>query len=85
MDLVAPVAFDLCSNYAARGEFLKIVDVAPRVLSLLEHAGKHADCFDRGYNVYTALSAFYAFATGYMGNLTEAKHFPERHRCCRAY
>jgi tetratricopeptide (TPR) repeat protein len=73
IDLVAPVAFDLCSSYAARGEFLKIVDVAPRVLSLLEHAGKHADCFDRGYNVYTALSAFYAFATGYMGNFTEAK------------
>ena len=73
LDLVAPVAFDLCSNYAARGEFLKIVDVAPRVLSLLELAGRHADCFDRGYNVYTALSAFYAFATGYMGNFTEAK------------
>jgi class 3 adenylate cyclase/tetratricopeptide (TPR) repeat protein len=73
LDLMAPVAFDLCSNYAARGEFLKIVDVAPRVLSLLEHAGKHADCFGRGYNVYTALSAFYAFATGYMGNFAEAK------------
>ncbi len=73
VNLIAPVAFDLCSNWAARGEFLKIVDVAPRVLSLLEHAGKESECFDRGYNVYTALSAFYAFATGYMGSFNDAK------------
>jgi tetratricopeptide (TPR) repeat protein len=78
LDLMAPVAFDLCSNYAARGEFLKIVDVAPRVLSLLERAGKQAECFDRGYNVYTALSAFYAFATGYMGNYAEARTVLQR-------
>lgn len=78
LDLIAPVAFDLCSNYAARGEFLKIVDVAPRVLSRLERDGKQAECFDRGYNVYTALSGFYAFATGYMGNYAEAKSIMER-------
>ncbi|HME45218.1 MAG TPA: adenylate/guanylate cyclase domain-containing protein [Syntrophorhabdales bacterium] len=73
VNLIAPVAFDLCSNYASRGEFLKIIDVAPRVLSFLERAGKESECFDRGYNVYTALSAFYAFATGYMGSLDRAK------------
>jgi tetratricopeptide (TPR) repeat protein len=73
VNLIAPVAFDLCSNYASRGEFLKVIDVAPRVLSLLERAGKESECFDRGYNVYTALSAFYAFATGYLGDLDRAK------------
>ena len=73
INLIAPVAFDLCSNYASRGEFLKIVDVAPRVLSFLEHAEKQSECFDRGYNVYTALSAFHAFATGYLGDFGRAK------------
>jgi class 3 adenylate cyclase/tetratricopeptide (TPR) repeat protein len=73
VNLIAPVAFDLCSNYASRGDFLKLVDVAPRVLSLLEQAGKQSECFDRGYNVYTALSAFYAFGTGYMGSLDRAE------------
>jgi len=73
VNLIAPVAFDLCSNYAARGEFLKIVDVAPRVLTLLEQGDKQSECFDRGYNVYTALSAFYAFATGYLSNFAQAK------------
>ncbi len=73
VNLIAPVAFDLCSNYASRGEFLKVVDVAPRVLSMLERAGKQYECFDRGYNVYTALSAFYAFATGYLGDFDQAK------------
>ncbi len=72
LDLMAPVAFDLCSNYAARGEFLKIVDVAPRILALLERAGKQSECFDRGYNVYSALSMFYAFATGYTGEFSKA-------------
>jgi len=78
IDLLAPVAFDLCSNYASRGEFLKVATVAPPVLAALESSGKLSDCFDRGYNVYTALSAFYAFSVGYMGNFVDAKQIFEK-------
>jgi class 3 adenylate cyclase/tetratricopeptide (TPR) repeat protein len=78
VDLLAPVAFDLCSNYAARGEFMKVATVAPPVLAALESSKKQSDCFDRGYNVYTALSAFYAFSIGYMGNFVEAKQIFEK-------
>lgn len=78
IDLMAPIAFDLCSNYSARGEFLKIVAVAPKVLAMLEDGHKEFECFDRGYNVYSALSAFHAFSTGYLGNHEAAKHLFEK-------
>jgi len=65
--LIAPIAFDLCSNYGARGDFIKVVRLAPRILSLLERAGKIGESFDRGYNIYSALSALCGFCGGYMG------------------
>jgi class 3 adenylate cyclase/tetratricopeptide (TPR) repeat protein len=78
IDLMAPIAFDLCSNYAARGEFSKVVALAPKVLGLLEQTGMESESFNRGYNVYSALMAFYGFSTGYMGNVDEGRKACEK-------
>jgi class 3 adenylate cyclase/tetratricopeptide (TPR) repeat protein len=73
IELMAPIAFDLCSNYAARGEFLKVVEVAPKILSLLEEGKREFESFERGYNIYSALMAFYGFSTGSLGNFEKGK------------
>jgi class 3 adenylate cyclase/tetratricopeptide (TPR) repeat protein len=78
IDLIAPIAFDLCSNYAATGFFFKVVDLAPRILSLLEKDKKELESFDRGYNVYSALSAFYGLSLGYLGKFEEGELFCEK-------
>lgn len=76
--LMAPIAFDLCSNYAATGQFSKVVDLAPRILSALEQMKGESECFDRGYNIYSALSAFYGLSLGYAGQFEEGKIFCEK-------
>jgi tetratricopeptide (TPR) repeat protein len=78
IDVMAPVAFDLASNYASRGQFLKVTKIAPSVLTRLEEAGKQHDCFDRGYNVYSAVAAFYGWSLAYTGNFEEARVFCEK-------
>jgi class 3 adenylate cyclase/tetratricopeptide (TPR) repeat protein len=76
--LTAPIVFDLCSNYVATGQFLKVIEMAPRILSLLEQTKGEYECFDRGYNIYSALAAFYGLSLGYMGDFEEGKIFCEK-------
>lgn len=73
IDLMAPVAFDLCSNYAARGEFEKIAALAPGILSRLEESGKESESFGRGYNLFSAFSAFAGFSTAYLGEYEKGR------------
>lgn len=77
-ELMAPIVFDLCSNYCVRGEFWKVIDLVPRVLTLLEETEKEYECFDRGYNIYSALLAFYGFSKGYVGDFAYAKTLCEK-------
>lgn len=72
VDLIAPIVFDLCSNYAARGEFSRVVEIAPMALSLLKKTGKQDQSFARGYNIYSAILAFYAFSLGFLGRFEPA-------------
>ena len=78
VELTAPIAFDLCSNYASTGQFFKVVDLAPGILSSLERTKGQYECFDRGYNVYSALAAFYGLSLGYMGDFDKGKIFCEK-------
>lgn len=71
-DLIAPIVFDLCSNYAARGEYRRVVDIAPTALFLLKETGKEEESFSRGYNIYSAILAFYAFSLGFLGEFERA-------------
>ena len=73
IDLMAPVVFDLCTNYSVTGQFSKVVQTAPEILAMLENAGKEKECYDRGYNIYSALSAFYGFSMGYLGEYEKAR------------
>jgi class 3 adenylate cyclase/tetratricopeptide (TPR) repeat protein len=73
VELMAPIAFDLCSNYTARGEFLKVIDIAPPILSLLEEKKKKFESFERGYNIYSAILAFYGFSLGYLGDFEKGE------------
>lgn len=73
IDLMAPVAFDLCSNYSARGEFVKVSAIAPGIMTRLEESGKESEGFGRGYNLYSALAAFYGFSTTFVGEYDKGR------------
>lgn len=73
VDLMAPVAFDLCSNYTARGEFLKIMAMAPGIMVRLEESDKKSESFGRGYNLYSAFAAFQGFSMAYLGEYKKGR------------
>jgi class 3 adenylate cyclase/tetratricopeptide (TPR) repeat protein len=73
IEVLAPTAFDLCSNYAARGEFLRVRQVASKIIPLIEKEQRKGDAFDRGYNIYAALLGFWGFSEGYLGKFEEGE------------
>ncbi|MBA7690170.1 hypothetical protein ES703_98694 [subsurface metagenome] len=49
--LMAPIAFDLCWSYIVPGDLLKIAEVAPKVLALLESTQRESESFGKGGDV----------------------------------
>jgi class 3 adenylate cyclase/tetratricopeptide (TPR) repeat protein len=78
VDLVAPVGFNICASYSIAGQHLKIVEVAPRMLTLLEKTGRESDCFGGPLNLYSAFLAYYALSLGVLGDFAQAEIICER-------
>ncbi len=84
--IMASVGFDLCSAYAFTGEYLKTVDLAPRITGLLEKHHREHDSFGGpfDFNLYCALCAWHGHALAFLGDfkacqrvLYKAAHFAE--------
>ena len=78
IELMAPVGADLSLLYFWRGEYLKVTDIASKVIALLEKSQRQADFFGRPYNVYAFLLAQHATCSSRMGNHEEGQVFFER-------
>ena len=78
IELMAPVAFELCAPYMGAGEFLKTVDVAISVLNLIEKSKRESDFFGKDMNVYSALCARCGGSMAYLGNFQEAEIILEK-------
>jgi len=80
IELMAPIGFDLCSSYNIAGEYLKIVEVAPKAIALFEETGRESEFFGGpfNFNIYSALCAFYGHAMGYLGNFAEGEALCEK-------
>lgn len=68
IDLVGPVGFNICSAYTIAGHHTKLVEIVPRILSLLEKSGRESDSFGGPLNLYSALLAYFALSTGILGD-----------------
>ncbi len=79
IELMARAGWDLCSSYAISGQYLKLTDVALKVIALLEKTKKEHESFGTGLNVYSVLYSFYGvYMLYYLGNLEEAKPLFEK-------
>jgi class 3 adenylate cyclase/tetratricopeptide (TPR) repeat protein len=79
--LMGTSACDLCSAYINAGEFINIIDMAPKVIALLEETQRTSDFFGARFNVYSALCAFFGFSLGMIGNFKKGKAFCEKGLC----
>ena len=80
IDLAAPIGFDLCSSYTLAGEYIKVVEVAPRVVSLLEKTHRESDFFGVSFdfNLYSALSVYYGHAMAWLGKFPQGEALCEK-------
>jgi tetratricopeptide (TPR) repeat protein len=73
IELIAPIACELCSSYLIAGRFSKIVDVSTKVIALIQRKHREKDFFGTRYNVYSGLCGHCASAFAWLGNFNEAK------------
>ena len=79
IELMAPIALQLCDTYGNQGYFRKEVEVASRVIALLEDKHREAESFGWGsFNLYAALLASYGQALAFMGNFKEGQALCEK-------
>jgi DNA-binding NarL/FixJ family response regulator/tetratricopeptide (TPR) repeat protein len=74
-DLVGPVALSLCVAHLPRGDFSRIVEVAPEGIASLEKTGRESVYLGGALNanVYCALLTTYGLALGHTGEFEKGK------------
>ena len=78
IELMAPLAFELVTPYFGAGEFIKVVDIASKVLRLIEKTRRESDYFGKDMNVYSALCGRCGGSLGWLGNFEEGQIFLEK-------
>jgi class 3 adenylate cyclase/tetratricopeptide (TPR) repeat protein len=78
IELMAPIARGLCLSYVAVGEFRKTIDVASKVVDLLENAQRESNFFGAPFNTYSLLCAHYGFGLAMLGNFEKGTTYFER-------
>ena len=73
VEVVAPIGFQLCTTYQTSFDMLKVAEVAPRVIAMLEETRRETAAFASQFNLYSALVAAYGFALAYQGNMKEGQ------------
>ncbi len=74
LEILVPVGCQLCLMAMVSGNYLKVAEVAPRVISLLESRGEEHEPFGwAGFNPYLALVSTYGTALASLGNLKEGE------------
>jgi tetratricopeptide (TPR) repeat protein len=78
IDLMAPLAVQLCAAYLASGQHSKVINTASKVIARLEQTHRERDFFGIRYNVYSGLSALCIFSHGMLGNFEKGKALYEK-------
>jgi tetratricopeptide (TPR) repeat protein len=75
IELMAPLAFQLCTPYQGAGQFYKIVDMAPGVIDLIEKSQIESEFFALPWNPYSALCGYHGMSLGWLGNFENGEVF----------
>lgn len=73
VDLMAPFGYTLCVSYYASGFSLQIVDVASKVIKVLEKTSRESGFFERPFNLYVFMHGFSTFHLAHLGKFDEGE------------
>jgi class 3 adenylate cyclase len=73
------LAIDYTENcFQQAGKYLKVVDVVPKILALLERTQRERDFFGTRYNVYSGLCGYLGLSYAMLGDFEQAKAFLDK-------
>lgn len=78
VELVVPIAADLCMSCLVAGDWARIDQVAPTAISLLEHSGRQAEFFGKPYNPYCYILAVWGATKGGTGDFNQGERLLEK-------
>jgi class 3 adenylate cyclase len=78
IELMAPLAFQLCTPYQGAGQFYKIVDMVPDIIDLIEESQKESEFFALPWNPYSALCGYQGMSLGWLGSFENGEVFLEK-------
>jgi class 3 adenylate cyclase/tetratricopeptide (TPR) repeat protein len=78
IELLVPAGWDLCQSYFMLQQYQKIVDSAPKIIDIIESAGRTTDFFGRSYCPYPWLCGLYGLSLGHTGDFEKGKNFCEK-------
>jgi tetratricopeptide (TPR) repeat protein len=78
VESMAAAGVGVFNYWAITGEFFKIVEAVPQVLSLLEETHTESESFGTPQNTYSSLLALCGFAMGFLGNFEEGEALCEK-------
>ena len=82
VELMASVGSALALSYFLSGAALKVVDMAPKAIRLLEKAKQESEFFGRPISAYVHLNLFCSSSLMMLGRFFEAETFCEKALCC---
>ncbi len=78
IEIMAKVAPSLCASYMFEGNYKEIVNIAPKVIPLLEKTQREYEFFGLSLSAYSALQAMHGVSMGAMGEFAEGERLCEK-------
>ena len=75
IELLVPAGWDLCQSYFMLQQYQMIVDSAPKIIDIIESAGRTTEFFGRSYCPYPWLCGLYVLSLGHTGDFERWKKF----------
>ena len=75
---MAPIGLLLCTFYWWIGECFKIIDMASKIIALLDKTKRQSESFGQSWNPYASLHSKYSVSMGMLGNFEEGKVLVEK-------
>jgi len=78
LNILGPLVYGLFANYILEGNYIRVVDVAPRIIRLLEEKHRELEDFGTPANLYATLHVQYGLSLAASGDLERWEDFCER-------
>ncbi|MGO9566845.1 MAG: adenylate/guanylate cyclase domain-containing protein [Desulfomonilaceae bacterium] len=77
-ELMVPVGCELCISCAVSGDMQRINHTAPIILALIERCGTQAEFYDKHFNVYAFIHAFWGASTAWSGDFEQGERLLDK-------